>query len=124
MRLETPGAERRRRWCDQKKLEIVTSVGVDGATVTDVAQQHDVTRQQIYMWRREPKKKGLLLLSPGAVFLPVDMNCEQTTSGFSDGVAASSAMIELQLRCGRNLRFASTMDGLVLTRLIRAVEQA
>jgi transposase len=33
-------------------------------------------------------------------------------------------MIELQLRCGRRLCFGSQVEGAVLTRLIRAVEQA
>lgn len=69
MRVEVLGAERRRRWGDQKKLDIVMSIGIDGATVTDVAQKYDVTRQQIYSWRRELKKKGLLLSSQEAVFL-------------------------------------------------------
>ena len=45
----------------KKKLEIVMSVGIDVATVTEVAQRHDVARQQIYTWRRELRGKGLLL---------------------------------------------------------------
>ncbi|WP_410171140.1 transposase [Brucella intermedia] len=43
------GHERRRRWRTEEKLAIVNSVGVDGATVTEVALRHDVSRQQIYM---------------------------------------------------------------------------
>lgn len=45
MRGDILGLERRRRWSDEEKLEIVLSVGVDGVTVTQVAQRHDVTRQ-------------------------------------------------------------------------------
>jgi len=48
MRGDILGVERRRRWGDVEKLGIVPSVGVDGATVTQVAHRHDVTRQQIY----------------------------------------------------------------------------
>lgn len=40
------GVERRRRWGAEKKLDIVMSVGIDGAAVAEVAQRHDVTRQQ------------------------------------------------------------------------------
>ncbi|WP_081688063.1 transposase [Rhizobium mesoamericanum] len=58
MRVEILGQERRRRWRDEQKLEIVMSVGIDGATVTDVAQRHDVTRQQIYTWRSELNCSG------------------------------------------------------------------
>ena len=124
MRVEVLGAERRRRWSDEKKLAIVMSVGIGGATVTDVAQRYDVTRQQIYTWRRELKEKGPLLPSREAVFLPVDMDSEQITPGVSDDVDASSSMIELHLRCGRSLRFTSALEDTVLTRLIRTVEQA
>lgn len=51
MRGEISGFERRRRWSDEDKLEIVLSVGVDGAMVTQVAHRNDVTRQHVYSWR-------------------------------------------------------------------------
>lgn len=35
------------------------SVGVAGASVTLVAQRHEIKRQQIYAWRHDLKKKGL-----------------------------------------------------------------
>lgn len=44
MRAETLVRERRRRWGDENKLGIVMSVGLDSATVTEVANRHDVTR--------------------------------------------------------------------------------
>jgi transposase len=47
MRGEILGFERRRRWSDEEKLGIVMAVGVDEATVTQVAQRHEITRQQI-----------------------------------------------------------------------------
>ncbi len=59
MRGEVLGVERRRRWSDEDKLSILSSIGIDGATVTQVAYRCDVTRQQIYRWRHELKKKGL-----------------------------------------------------------------
>ncbi len=45
MRAEILGQERRRRWTDQQRLEIIGSVGVNGATLAEVARRHDVTRQ-------------------------------------------------------------------------------
>jgi len=53
---EILGLERRCFWRDADKLEIVMSVGVGGASVTQVAQSHKVTRQQIYAWRHKPWK--------------------------------------------------------------------
>lgn len=59
IRGEILGIERRRRWEDDEKLAIVSAVGVGGATVTHVAQRHEVTWQQIYAWCHELKRKGL-----------------------------------------------------------------
>lgn len=124
MRVEILGAERRRRWGDEKKLDIVMSVGVDGATVTEVARRHDVTRQQIYTWRCELKGKGLLLPSASPVFLPVDMPVARSPSAMHKDADGLSAKVELQLCCGRSLRFGRDIDTAILTRLIRAVEAA
>ena len=60
MRGDVLGLERRRRWRDEDKVRIVASAGVGGVKVTQLAQHHEVTRQQIYSWRHELKKKGLL----------------------------------------------------------------
>ncbi len=73
MRGEILGAERRRFWHDDDKLEIVMSVGVDGASVTQVAQRHEIKRQQIYAWRHDLKRKGLWSPDAGALFFPVDL---------------------------------------------------
>ena len=127
MRGDILGLERRRRWGDEEKLEIVLSVGVGGATVTQVAQRHDVTRQQIYAWRHELKKKGLLLALPEALFLPVDLDrpMELAMPAVASEVeAARPAQIELQLGNGRCLRFDPALDAVTLTQLIRAVEAA
>ncbi|MBK0023879.1 transposase [Ochrobactrum sp. S46] len=122
--MEILGHERRRRWRAEEKLAIVSSVGVDGATVTEVSLRHDVSRQQIYMWRSELKRKELLPPSPEPLFLPVDMTAAPLSSEANSSVDASSSMVELHLRCARQLCFGSQVEGAVLTRLIRAVEQA
>ncbi|KSV93325.1 transposase [Sinorhizobium sp. GL28] len=124
MRVEILGQERRRRWGDEKKLDIVMSVGLDGATITEVAHRHDLTRQQIYAWRHELKKKGLLPTTADTVFVPVETSAMLGAPLVREDVARVPAMIELQLNGGRVLRFDSGVDATVLTRLIRAVEAA
>jgi transposase len=119
MRGDILGFERRRRWSDEDKIGIVCSVGVAGATVTQVAHHHDVTRQQIYAWRHELKKKGLWPSESGAVFLAIDLPTVE-----SDPTEPTSASVELLLTGGRCLRFDSMMDETALTRVIRAVEAA
>ena len=122
MRGEVLGVERRRRWRDDEKLSVVSSVGIDGATVTQVAQRCDVTRQQIYAWRHELKAKGLWSPDDGALFVPIDAPAIEAAP--SEPGPAPSVPVELLLVNGRCLRFDSAMDAAALTRLIRAVEQA
>ncbi len=127
MRGNILGLERRRRWGDEEKLEIVLSVGVAGATVTQVAQRHEVTRQQIYAWRHELKKKGLLTALPEALFLPVEVERPLELTGLAAAPhveAARPAQVELQLANGRILRFDPTLEMATLTRVILAVEAA
>lgn len=127
MRGDILGLERRRRWSDEEKLGIVLSVGVAGATVTQVAQRHEVTRQQLYAWRHELKKKRLLSPLPETVFLPVELSAPAelaVPSLAEDLTPQRPALIELQLANGRCLRFDPMLDTTTLTRLIRVVEAA
>ncbi|MBP0482200.1 transposase [Sagittula salina] len=52
---EVLGVERR-RWNDDEKLKIALEVGVGGASVTQVAQRHEITRCLIYGRSRDLKK--------------------------------------------------------------------
>jgi len=102
------------------------SVRVGGASVTQVAQRHELRRQQIYAWRHDLKKKGLWSSDAGALFYPVDI---PVTSGVAVPQlpvpeAPSPTAVELRLRGGRCLRFDSTIDPVALTSLIGAVETA
>ncbi len=120
MRGEVLGFERRRRWNDDDKLAIVSSVGIDGATVSHVAHRCDVTRQQIYRWRHELKKKGLWPTSEGAVFQPIDFHVAEMAAP----EPAPLSPLELRLSNGRCLRFDTAVEAAALTRLIQAVEAA
>jgi transposase len=126
MRGEVLGVERRRRWDDEVKLAIVSAVGTNGATVTQVAQRHEVTRQQIYAWRHELKRKGLWSPDAGALFLPAGMvpATELTVVGDRTPATTPVVWVELRLAKGRVLRFESNIDDAALSRLIRAVDAA
>lgn len=126
MRGEILGLERRRFWHDEDKLGIIMSVGVGGATVTEVAQRYEVTRQKIYAWRHDLKKKGLWSPDAGTLFYPLDMPVAAGMPTAQDRVAetSSSVAIALRLRGGRSLHFESTIDPTALSVLIRAVDAA
>lgn len=117
------GVERRRRWTDEVKLAILGEVGVNGWTVQDVAQRHDVVRQQIYQWRREMRRRGLWPTASGPVFLPVEM------AGAPEGAATTepgtlAAEITVMLRNGRQLRCPEGIGEAALVRLVRLLETA
>ena len=124
MRGDVLGLERRRRWRDEDKVRIVASVGVGGVTVTQLAHHHEVTRQQIYSWRHELKKKGLLAPSAGVAFLPVDISDLRKPPEAEADMPVAPSMVELRLQNGRSLHFDGTMDAVITGRLIRLVETA
>jgi transposase len=115
------GVERRRLWTDESKLAILGEVGVNGWTVSDVARRHDVTRQHIYQWRREMRRKGLWPAVDAPVFLPVEM------AGTREAAAATepgwpAVEITVMLRNGRQLRCPEGIGEAVLVRLVRLLE--
>jgi transposase len=116
------GAERRRRWTDEAKLSILGEVGVNGWTLVDVARRHDVTRQHIYQWRGEMRRKGLWP-TDAPVFLPVEMAAALTAQALTEPTEASSE-ITVVLRNGRQLRCADGIGDAALARLVRLLETA
>jgi len=85
-----------------------------------------VTRQQIYAWRHELKRKGLWSPKAGALFLPAGVVPAMGLSVVEppSTSAAPVAWVELRLAKGRVLRFESSIDDAALSRLIRAVDAA
>jgi transposase len=47
------GPERRRRWNDEERLQILTEAFAPGACVAEVARRHDVSTALVYTWRRK-----------------------------------------------------------------------
>ena len=47
------GPERRRRWSDEERLQILTEAFSPGACVAAVCRRHDISSALIYTWRRK-----------------------------------------------------------------------
>jgi transposase len=47
------GPERRRRWSDEERSQILTEAFSSGARVAEVARRHDISTGLIYTWRRK-----------------------------------------------------------------------
>ena len=114
---------RRRRWTDVEKFAVVGEVGRHGASVTQVAQRHDLRRQQIYAWRHDLRKKGLWEPEGAALFLPVDVSPAPVPEAKAVPDIAA-LMVEIVLRNGRQIRCRGGIGDDDLARLIRLVEAA
>jgi len=119
------GVERRRRWPDALKLEILGEVGRNGWTVADVARRHAIFRQQIYQWRQQLKRKGLWPTEAPATFVEVP-----TTDALPAMYApaaeddAVSSQVRIVLRSGREVNCGADLDDAALRRLVHVLEAA
>ena len=139
------GVERRRRWSAGEKLAVAMASLEPGAVVSDVARRFDVTRQQVYDWRRAARRGDLgmpggvvgfveVVAAPPAHNAAVETESRQTetapeiapniaTTAVS-AVPALAMTVEIVLVGGRVLRAPSDLPTAELRRLIGAVEGA
>ena len=120
------GVERRRRWSSEEKLEILREASAPGSSVGAVARRHDISRSQIYQWRRAFRAGRLRSESYAVVdFLPVEV-CDGSGDGVpsTDETPSPGIMISIELRHGRTLRLPSTLACHEIRRLVAAVESA
>jgi len=117
--------ERRRRWSREDKLRILSEVGVDGASVSDVARRHDVTRQHLYQWRRELRREQLTTVGHPSL-VPVEVCDDQGLGVAAPAIRcdADHPRIEILLGNGRTLRASIELSDAELVRLIRLAEAA
>lgn len=120
------GVERRRRWSSEEKLEILREASAPGSSVGAVARRHDISRSQIYQWRRAFRSGRLRSESFAVVdFLPVEVcNDDDADELPVDEEASSGCMVSIELHHGRTLRLPSTLTRHEIQRLIAAVEAA
>jgi transposase len=116
------GVERRRRWSFEQKLQILSEVGVDGATVSEVARRHDITRQHIYQWRRELRRRRTGV-QEAPHFLPVELDGDEVSRSDS-GYPSDDRGLEIGLRNGRTIRITGDLADSLLARVIRIAETA
>src|SRR3712207_6301478 len=58
MRVEVLGAERRRRWGDEEKRQIVEESLDPAVTVSGIARRHGISRSLLVSWRRQVLKQA------------------------------------------------------------------
>ena len=124
----------RRTWSSEQKRQIVSEVGVDGASMSLVARRYDVNANLVFKWLRDPRYNPALQES-GAddgtpMFLPVELyNPNQPHHHHSDDAnakaeqssSASTGVIELNLANGHCVSFPCDMEKESLLYLMRGM---
>ncbi len=64
------GPERRRRWSDEERFQILEAAGAPGAVVADVARRYDVCTSLIYTWRRAAQAEAPVAFMPVMLSAP------------------------------------------------------
>jgi transposase len=123
------GVERRRRWRPEEKLRILAEIE-GGASLTEVARRHDVSRGLIWQWRDAQRRGRLVEETPS--FVPVRVMPEPSSpepeclaglapSSPPDAGAVPDERIEIVLPDGTAVRVSEAVGLLALRRVLAAL---
>src|SRR5262245_42258820 len=118
------GPERRRRWSEEEKLQVVEEACRPGHSVSQVARQRGINPSQLFTWRRQARAKGLISdarsgpsVGPALTFTPVNV-VEQSSAVREDerparrrsSPARGSVVIKIELKGGERMRVEVPAD--------------
>ena len=118
------GPGRRRRWSDDEKARIVAETAQPGAVITEVAERWQVSRQQVFDWRRQARKAlgaaAAVAASIEPAFVPIVPEGSALLAEPTAAPARSTPSIEVKL-AGAVLRIAPGTDAELMTAVLRAI---
>jgi transposase len=116
------GPERRRRWSDEERLQIVAEAFAPGARVADVCRRHDVSSGLIYTWRRKLLDAGVAQEASAPEALPAPVFAEAVIDGDAVPVSAAEhpAMI-IDLPRGKRLSVFAAASPALVTAALKAL---
>ena len=133
------GPERRRRWSDEEKLQLVSEACQPGNSVSQVARQRGINASQLFAWRRQALAKGLITdnrsapsAAPALAFSPVEIAEEPATPDSGEEVrparrrkaTRTSGTIEIDLKNGDRVRVEGCTDAGLVARIISVLRRA
>jgi transposase len=133
------GPERRRRWSEEEKLQLVEEACRPGFSVSQVARQRGINASQLFAWRRQALAKGLVsdnrpepTAAPALTFTPVKVTEEEAPAEPREEVRPArrrkvtrgSATIEIELRGGDRVRVEGSADAALIARIVAALRRA
>ena len=132
------GPERRRRWSEEEKLQLVEEACRPGHSVSQVARQRGINASQLFAWRRQAVAKGLVsavrsepTAVPALAFAPVKVAEEAREDGKEQmslprggSIPGGSASIEIELRSGDRVLVEGCADAGLVLRIVSALRRA
>ena len=133
------GPERRRRWSEEEKLQLVEEACRPGNSVSQVARHRGLNASQLFGWRRQALAKGLLTdqrleprAAPALTFAPVNVTEEPAPAESGEEVRPArrrkvhrgSATIEIEFKSGDRVRVEGSADAALVARIVSALRRA
>jgi len=121
------GPERRRRWANEERLQILTEAFSPGACVSEVARRHDVSTALIYGWRRKfrqelPWPAPSALLATGPSTMPGTSFAEAVVASEPDcAVPNMGAAIFIDLPGGRRVSIPASTPPALAAAVLKAL---
>ena len=128
---------RRRRWTIEEKVAILEEASQPRASITAVADRHGISRNLIYLWRRQAREGSMpgVTVSNGApssfVAVQVADSADRVLppQNVAQRLPAAvgrrrSGLIEIGLSNGRVVKVEDSIDPATLSRIIAALDGA
>ena len=125
---------RRRRWTIEEKVAILDEASQPGASITAVADRHGISRNLIYLWRRQAREGSMpgVTVSNGA---PSPFVAVRVADGAEEAPARNvpqrlpapvgrrrPGLIEIALSNGRVVKVEDNIDPATLSRIVAALD--
>ena len=131
--------ERRRRWSEEEKLQLVEEACRPGNSVSQVARLRGINASQLFGWRRQALAKGVItdrrsepVTPPALTFAAVEVEEESATTGEAREVRSTrrrrairnAGTIEIDLKSGDRVRVEGAPDVGLVTRILATLRRA
>jgi len=117
---------KRRTWSDDDKRTICQQTVASGVSVAQVARRYALNANQIFNWLKDERFAPSHDTADTAVFLPIEVCGEPTTSPLASALEPDTACrshdrVEITLFNGHRLTVEGGFDGDALARLLKGL---
>ena len=113
------GPERRRRWSEYEKTEILAELTKPGAKGAEIARRYGVSRGLLYTWRKE-RRLAPVESATEMPFAPVLLTSPPSQSQTPPAPSPPPSFIEIEMK-GARVRLPGDAPALTVTAAIRAL---